>query len=140
MIFELNPRLSQDTLFITNLKLSQLLLMNDKRFPWLILVPRKVEISEIYELSDTDQTTLFSEIVAISQLLKTLQKSDKLNIAALGNVVPQLHIHIIARHKQDVAWPAPVWNFQQPVPYPATDSQTFIERIKLAIPASIGEV
>ena len=107
--FILDKRLENDTIFIKDLDFSKLLLMNDCNYPWLILVPRLENITEIYELSLKNQQILMSEITKISQLLKREFVADKINVAALGNMVSQLHIHIVARYKNDISWPNPIW-------------------------------
>jgi diadenosine tetraphosphate (Ap4A) HIT family hydrolase len=107
--FILDPRLENDTILIKDLKLSKLLLMNNKLYPWLILVPKKHNITEIIDLTPPEQQTLLSEINQTSTLLQKIYNPDKLNIAALGNVVSQLHIHLIARYKNDITFPKPVW-------------------------------
>lgn len=109
--FELHPTLASDTLVLGDMALSRVLLMNDARFPWLILVPRKAGLRELYELSTADAAELFTEINAVSRALGSFEPVDKLNVGALGNRVPQLHIHIVARHAGDPAWPGPVWGF-----------------------------
>jgi diadenosine tetraphosphate (Ap4A) HIT family hydrolase len=115
--FKLHPTLTADTCFIADLPLCRLLLSNDSNYPWGILVPRRGNISEIYQLSDIDQQRLLLESSTLSQCLQSTLNPDKLNIAALGNVVPQLHIHHIARYKHDKAWPAPIWGHSKPTPY-----------------------
>lgn len=133
--YQLHSRLKQDTFFIMDLALSQLLLMNDQRFPWLILVPKRSLIKELYELEQSDQNQLLLEITQISKLFQEKYAADKINIAALGNIVPQLHIHIIARLKQDPAWPSPVWGFEKPTPYSSSTAENLINDIKsLLIP------
>ena len=107
--FSLHPRLAADTLPIGELALCQVLLMNDARFPWIILVPRRPALREIIDLAPEDQATLLAEITAVSRVLQRLIEPQKLNVAAIGNVVAQLHIHIVARFEDDTAWPAPVW-------------------------------
>lgn len=106
----LDPRLEQSSEFITNLKLCQLRLSKNAAFPWVILIPQRDHIIEIIDLPLPEQQLLIEDMTFISQVMKSLFKPDKLNIAALGNVVPQLHIHIIARYTTDPAWPNPVWN------------------------------
>src|SRR5215469_12081697 len=108
-MFALHPQLACDTFFITDLKLCRVLLMNNGLFPWLILVPKVDGIKELIDLSDTDRHVLMDEISLASEIMKALFSPDKLNIAALGNQVPQLHVHIIARFTHDSAWPNPVW-------------------------------
>lgn len=108
-MFELHPQLAKDCLVLGDLPLSQVLLSRDSRYPWLILVPRRLAIREIYELSRADQTQLLAESSAVSQMMMQLYRADKMNVAALGNMVAQLHIHHIARFTVDDAWPKPVW-------------------------------
>jgi diadenosine tetraphosphate (Ap4A) HIT family hydrolase len=109
MIFQLHPQLKQDSIRIGQLSLSQLLLINDSHYPWFVLVPERLNITEIYQLSKADQQQLNFESTLLSQTLAELYRADKMNIAAIGNLVPQLHIHHIVRYKNDIAWPAPVW-------------------------------
>ena len=106
--WSLHPRLDADTTPVCDLALSRLLAMNDANFPWLILVPRRAGVTEIIDLGD-EQSQLMDEISLVSRALKDETRCDKLNVAAIGNVVPQLHIHIVARRKDDAAWPKPVW-------------------------------
>jgi len=116
-MFELHPQLQQDCIVLGKLELCHLLLVNDSNYPWFILVPDRVEISEIFQLDEADQKLLLSESTRLSQFLVKQFKADKLNIAALGNVVPQLHVHHIVRYKHDVSWPKPVWGQQPAQPY-----------------------
>lgn len=121
--FCLHPQLAQDTHFVTDLPLCRVLLMNEARYPWFILVPRRADVREIHELSAADRTQLWAESDQISRALMALFQPDKLNTAALGNVVAQLHVHHIARFQTDAAWPAPVWGKFSPEAY-ATDVAT----------------
>jgi diadenosine tetraphosphate (Ap4A) HIT family hydrolase len=105
----LHPQLGGDTCAVGDLPLSRLLLANDANYPWLLLVPRRWGASEIIDLCEPDQIQLAAEIAGVSRALKAVASCDKLNVAALGNVVPQLHIHVIARQRGDPAWPKPVW-------------------------------
>lgn len=116
-MFTLDPILQRDTLVLGEFPLSQLLLMNDRNFPWFILVPRRADISEIYQLAPDDQRQLLVESSHLAQQLANTFKADKMNIAALGNVVRQLHVHHIVRYRHDPVWPAPVWGKLDPVPY-----------------------
>lgn len=109
MDFQLHPKLAADTVFIKNLRLCSVLLMNDERFPWVILVPQKIGMREMTDLLPGEQALLMEEISKVSRAMKSLFSAEKMNIAALGNVVPQLHVHVIARHSKDDAWPNPVW-------------------------------
>jgi diadenosine tetraphosphate (Ap4A) HIT family hydrolase len=113
----IDPRLVADTHVVSELQLSQLLLMDDARFPWLILVPRIAGAREFIDLDAGDQQILHGEISQVARALEQMYKPDKLNIASLGNVVTQLHIHVIARRADDAAWPQPVWNVGEREPY-----------------------
>lgn len=125
-MFELHPQLAQDCIAVGDLPLSRLLLMNDSQFPWLILVPRRREVTELFELSAVDQAQLQAEMSGLGQVLKDTFRADKINIAALGNMVSQLHVHVIVRYRDDPAWPAPIWGKLPPVRY---DSETLDERL-----------
>ena len=115
--FALHPRLEADSLFIRDLPLSQLRLNNIKTVPWLILVPRRLDVKEIYQLDAADRAVLIEEIAQASRALDALYAPDKINVAALGNQVPQLHVHVIARFTGDAAWPDPVWGRVAMEPY-----------------------
>jgi len=108
-MFVLDSRLQQDTFVLGELPLSRVLLSNDARYPWFILVPRREEVSEVFQLSAEDQRELWAETALVGEVLKDAFKADKINIATLGNVVSQLHMHVIVRYRSDDAWPAPVW-------------------------------
>ena len=105
----LHPQLAADTVRLSDLPLSRVLVMNDANFPWLILVPRKADIIEVIDLDDGEQTQLMHEVTRAARALREVTACHKLNIAALGNMVPQLHVHVIARFREDAAWPRPVW-------------------------------
>jgi len=109
MNFVLAPRLEQDSYFLTSLSLSEVRLHKNAAFPWLILIPRRANMVEIIDLNDEDQNQLLKEIRLTSHILKNYYQPQKLNIANLGNIVSQLHIHIIARFETDKAWPQPIW-------------------------------
>jgi diadenosine tetraphosphate (Ap4A) HIT family hydrolase len=109
MSWTLHPQLESDTTAVGDLPLSRLLLANDANYPWLLLVPRRAGASEMIDLTDAEQIALAREIARVSRAVKAVTPCDKLNVAALGNVVPQLHIHVIARRRGDPAWPKPVW-------------------------------
>lgn len=117
MAFTLHERLAADTLALGQSSLCDIRLMNDSTWPWVLLVPRRSGIREIYELSDADQHTLMRESSTLGKGLMLAFGGDKLNIGALGNQVPQLHVHHIVRFAGDAAWPGPVWGRQAPVPY-----------------------
>lgn len=108
-MFKLDERLLKDTVALGDLALCRVLLMNDSRYPWLILVPRRAGISELFELEMAEQQQLWQETSYVGQVLKDVFQADKINIATLGNVVKQLHMHIVVRMQDDAAWPAPVW-------------------------------
>ena len=113
----LHPRLAADCLRLGAFPLSELLLMNDARYPWYILVPRREGIREIYALAEADQSQLLHESSTLARAMVEALAPHKLNIAAIGNIVPQLHVHHVARFHDDAAWPAPVWGHGQPEPY-----------------------
>ena len=115
--FLLDPRLEADTHAIGDLPLCELRLMDDARFPWLVLVPRIAGARELLDLDEGDQRALLAEINLVGRAIETLWRPDKLNIAALGNVVPQLHVHVIARFTSDPAWPQPVWGRSERIAY-----------------------
>lgn len=108
-MFELHSQLAQDTFTIGDFPLCRLLLCNDSNYPWFILVPRRAQIREIFELDESDQRQLLKESSQLSLVLVKIFQADKLNVAALGNMVPQLHVHHIVRYQDDLAWPKPVW-------------------------------
>ncbi len=118
-MFELDARLQRDTVLVGRFPLSLLLLNKDANYPWCILVPARVAIQEIYELGARDRQQLLDESSRLAIALTELFSPDKLNIAALGNVVPQLHLHHIVRYRSDPAWPAPVWGAVPSLDYPA---------------------
>jgi diadenosine tetraphosphate (Ap4A) HIT family hydrolase len=107
--FVLDPRLQADTIEITTLPLCQVRLMNDRRFPWVILIPARKDATEIVDLDATDRARLIEEIAFVSGVMRELLRPAKLNVGALGNVVAQLHVHVVARFTSDDAWPGPVW-------------------------------
>ena len=113
----LHPQLEKDCFVIGRLPLSLLLLINDANYPWFILVPQREGITEIHQLSDKDQQQLMRESSQLAAVIEKAFNADKINIAALGNMVPQLHIHHIVRYKSDPAWPAPVWGKVEAIPY-----------------------
>ncbi|MEZ5534792.1 MAG: HIT domain-containing protein [Thiolinea sp.] len=133
MSFELHPQLAADCLPVGDLPLCRILLSNDSRYPWFILVPRRENITEIHQLDDTDRNQLWRESNWFSRQLDALYSPDKLNIAALGNMVPQLHIHHIVRFKTDDAWPAPVWGKHPPKPYSDDEAEQHIAQIQVRL-------
>lgn len=132
-MFALDPRLQQDTLPIGDFPLCRLLLSNDSNYPWFILVPRREAISEIFQLDVADQQMLWQETTALAQWLKDSFDADKMNVATLGNVVSQLHMHVIVRKRDDAAWPAPVWGKLAAKPYTAEQVDAIRERLRLGL-------
>ncbi|MGQ0621809.1 MAG: HIT domain-containing protein [Panacagrimonas sp.] len=127
--FELHPQLAKDTFILADLTLSRLLLMNDAQYPWCILVPRTNGVREIHDLCESDQAQLLRESVGLGRAMMSAFDGDKLNVAALGNVVPQLHVHHIVRFRMDPTWPAPVWGRHPAQPYDRRGRQDFVERL-----------
>ncbi|QTH72375.1 HIT domain-containing protein [Pseudoalteromonas xiamenensis] len=117
MTFELAPELLRDCIFLTDWPLCRVLLLNDSQYPWFVLVPRVVGAREIIDLSEQQQLQFWQESASLSKLIMSVFSPDKLNVAALGNMVPQLHVHHIARFKVDIAWPKPVWGLFPTKPY-----------------------
>lgn len=132
--WHLDPRLADDTAPVIDLKLCEVRLMDDANHPWLVLVPKVADAVEILDLDAAQRSQLTTEIDAVSRVLKTLFKPDKLNVAALGNLVPQLHVHVIARFRTDIAWPRPVWGAANVRPYAPEE---LIERVT-ALRSALG--
>jgi diadenosine tetraphosphate (Ap4A) HIT family hydrolase len=128
--FTLHERLAADTVELVRWPLSLVLLMKARQWPWLILVPRRPAIREIYELPDADQQVLMAEIARASRRLAQLVRPDKINVAALGNMVPQLHVHVIARFAGDPGWPGPVWGAVPPEPYAENELTQEVESLR----------
>ena len=131
--FPLDPRLSADTVPLADLALCRVLLMNDSRFPWLILVPARPDMCEITDLSPPDRAVLSNEISRASDMLRDLFSPTKINIGALGNIVRQLHVHVVARSDGDAAWPGPVWGAGVAEPYDAASLATVRQRMAAAL-------
>lgn len=125
-MFKLDARLAADTLWVGDLTLCQVLLMNDSQFPWLILVPQISDATEIFELTETQQQQLLSESSVVSKVLKAHTQCDKINVGALGNVVSQLHVHHVARFTHDIAWPKPVWGAHPAKAYTSSQADALI--------------
>lgn len=132
-MFELHPQLAKDCLLAGRFTLCHLLLMRDANYPWCILVPDRVGITEIHQLSAEDQLQLMRESSLLASSMATLFLADKMNIAALGNIVPQLHIHHIVRHRADPAWPAPVWGKLPPRSYTDADLENTLLMLRDAL-------
>jgi diadenosine tetraphosphate (Ap4A) HIT family hydrolase len=130
--WSLHSRLKDDTIDIGDLPLCKVLVIKDANYPWLLLVPRR-EAVEIIDLDDVEQAQLTTEVSRVARALKDITQCDKLNIAALGNVVPQLHVHVIARRTSDPAWPRPVWGVMPPLPHDAAEVQNFISALRRKI-------
>ena len=126
--FLLDSRLQADALPIGDLALSAVLLLDDSRFPWFVLVPRRPNLTEVTDLSEDDATTLIGELRLAARVMLDLAKPDKINIGALGNLVPQLHLHVVGRFRSDPAWPSPAWGFGARRPYPDHASAALAER------------
>jgi diadenosine tetraphosphate (Ap4A) HIT family hydrolase len=128
--WSLHPQLVRDTIELGDLALSRVLVVKDANYPWLLVVPRRPGIVEIIDLDDVEQAQLMVELARVARALKTVTQCDKLNIAALGNAVPQLHVHVIARRKTDKAWPKPVWGAAEPVDHDFTEVDRFMHAMK----------
>ncbi|MFN3349137.1 HIT domain-containing protein [Pseudorhodoplanes sp.] len=128
--WSLAPQLARDTVALGDLALSRLLIARDANYPWLILVPRRAGIVEIVDLAEDEQAELMSEIARASRALRSVTQCDKLNVAALGNAVPQLHVHVIARRKTDKAWPKPVWGAVPSLAYGDAELERFMQALK----------
>ena len=128
--FQLHLRLKEDCIAIGRFELCQLLMMNDSQYPWFILVPEKAGIKEIYQLNKPERHTLTEESSYLAENLAVLYKADKMNIAAIGNLVPQLHIHHVVRYQTDKAWPAPIWGKFPAVPYSQQQIADHIAQVK----------
>lgn len=129
-MFVLDERLKNDTVEVCDWPLCKVLLMNDANYPWVILVPRKEEAIELFDLNETEQQQLTQESMRLATIMKNEFAADKMNVANLGNVVSQLHIHHIARYKSDVAWPKPVWGALPAKGYSEPELALLVERLK----------
>ena len=127
--FVLHDRLAADTAFVADWTLSRVLLMNDARYAWLALVPRRAGAVELFDLNESDRATLIEETARAGKLLKTIGAAAKINVGALGNLVPQLHMHVVARHPGDPAWPGPVWGHSPALPYTPAERDARIAQI-----------
>ncbi|MBN8534044.1 MAG: HIT domain-containing protein [Rhizobiales bacterium] len=131
--FQLNERLEADTYALGDLPLCRVLLMDDARYPWLILVPRRADVTEIIDLSVSDRALLIEEIASAQRALNTVTRPDKLNVGALGNVVKQLHVHVIARFTSDPAGTGPVWGVGERRPYPPHMVGPLLDKLQKAL-------
>jgi diadenosine tetraphosphate (Ap4A) HIT family hydrolase len=124
--FTLHASLAADTAFVANWALSRVQLMNDSRYPWLVLVPRRPNLVEFFDLSRPDRELLTEELARAAKCLKEVSGATKINVGALGNLVPQLHIHVVARRPGDPAWPGPVWGHSPAVPFQSAQREAAI--------------
>jgi diadenosine tetraphosphate (Ap4A) HIT family hydrolase len=131
--FDLHPQLAKDTTQLGDLPLSRVLLIDDRTYPWLLLVPRRRGVSEITDLGAIERAHLMTEITQVADALKAETDCHKINIAALGNVVPQLHVHVIARFREDAAWPRPVWGQVPATRYEASEKADVVARLRRRI-------
>lgn len=131
--WSLHPQLEKDTINIGDLPLSRVLVIKDANYPWLLLAPRRAEAVEITDLDEVAQAQLMTEVNRVARALQDVTKPDKLNIAALGNVVPQLHVHIIARRKNDAAWPRPIWGVVPALAHDPQEVEAFINALRRKI-------
>lgn len=138
--FTLHPRLAEDCISLGRFELCRLLLMNDSHYPWFILVPEQPELTEIYQLSQADQIALTAESSFLAKSLADLYQADKMNIAAIGNLVPQLHIHHIVRYRSDAAWPGPVWGKFDRIPYTESRIAAIAEQIRARFQGYLIEI
>ncbi len=138
MTFVLDDRLARDTFLVGDLPLSRLLLMNDARWPWLILVPRQEGLVELTDLAASDRVLLIEEAASAANFLEREANPDKVNIGALGNIVRQFHLHVVARFASDPAWPGPVWGqgIAQPYDPAAAHARIKAARRSLALPSA----
>ena len=130
MEFELHPKLAADCFPVCELPVSTLLLMNDARYPWCVLVPRVPGARELHALPPAQGNQVWTEVMRVSAGLEALTQALKMNVAALGNQVPQLHVHVIARNAADEAWPGPVWGVGQPMPYSDSAREALLSRLR----------
>lgn len=131
--FKLDPQLEQDTVLVADWHLCQVRLMNDSRYPWVILIPKVEDVYEIHQLADEQQQLLLGESVRLSKALEQLFVPHKLNVAALGNMVRQLHIHHIVRFEDDASFPRPVWGVGDAVPYEAGALNETVNGLQIAL-------
>lgn len=131
---ELHPRLARDTVALGKTRLSRIRWMNDRRFPWLLLIPRYDDLLEWHHLPRDEQHQLLDEMAVLADALEYAASPDKINVGALGNLVPQLHLHVIARHKHDPCWPGPVWGHGEAQPYDPGEEPLWLSALTAALP------
>ena len=127
--FELDGRIARDSDLIATLDLCQLRIQNDSRWPWLVMVPQRADMTEIFELSEADQALLSAEVNHVAAALKEITGATKINVGALGNIVRQLHVHVIARFEGDANWPGPIWGYGSAEPYDGEKRQALMNRL-----------
>ena len=127
--FALDPQLARDTAFVADRALCRVLLMDDARFPWLVLVPRRAGLVELFDLGAGERTLLFDELEQAAQALRSVAPCARLNVGALGNVVRQLHVHVVGRREDDAAWPGPVWGHGSRQPYGESARATRVDAL-----------
>lgn len=132
-VFALHPQLAADTVLVGDLALTRVLLATDANYPWLILVPRRPGLTELIDLTEADRRQLTTETDAAARALKSITECEKLNVAALGNVVAQLHVHVIGRRHSDRAWPKPVWGVAPAIVYDPAVRDGFIAALRRAL-------
>lgn len=144
MNYHLHPQLEKDCFKVGRLPLCQVLMMNDRQYPWFILVPQRADVREVFELSKQEQQMLWHEVAWLGEHLMTTYQGEKLNIGALGNMVPQLHVHVIVRDQYDAAWPAPVWGKSPAKAFRVEDAAQRIARVETLltkyVPPTFGNV
>lgn len=137
-MFALHPQLEKDCISLGEFPLCQLLLLNDSQYPWFVLVPRRDQIREIFQLNEADQQQLLKESSALAKAINEAFCADKINIAALGNMVPQLHLHHIVRYEHDPVWPAPVWGKLPAVTYSEKGAEHVKVKLFAALPSDLS--
>lgn len=138
-MYTLHPQLQADTFPVCDMELCEARLMNDRRFPWVILVPRRDGVTEVHQLPADEQNLLIHESSLTAGVLNRMFEADKINVAALGNLVPQLHWHVIARNRGDMAWPGPVWGYAERLPYEEQESVALLTKLRDALRGSPAE-
>ncbi len=131
--FELDGRITRDSDLVRVLSLCQLRIQNDSRWPWLVMVPQRADMTEVFDLSPAEQALLSVEVNRVAAALKGVTGATKINVGALGNIVRQLHVHIIARFEGDPNWPGPIWGFGQATPYAESQKQDFLNKLVEAL-------
>jgi diadenosine tetraphosphate (Ap4A) HIT family hydrolase len=138
--FLLDARLAADTAVVGDLPLSRVLLMNDGNYPWLVLVPRENGLVELLDLSPADRARLIEEVALVAEALRRETDCDKLNVGAIGNIVAQLHVHVVARFRGDAAWPKPVWGAVPPAPRDTGEASALRRRLAEALSPHLSSV